>query len=114
MTQKILLVEDNPVNREIAQAFLGDLGTSVATAAQLLKVKAIIDADPRHIDAAAKVGVSVCEVHTGPFAHAFHEPQLLDEPDVGQRHAGADAIRAPRRRGSSPSPARSLFSEENP
>ena len=31
-----------------------------------------IDADPRQIDAAARIGARVCEVHTGPYAHAFH------------------------------------------
>ena len=31
-----------------------------------------IDADPAQVDAAARIGVQVCEVHTGPYAHAFH------------------------------------------
>jgi pyridoxine 5-phosphate synthase len=31
-----------------------------------------IDADLRQIDAAARIGARVCEVHTGPYAHAFH------------------------------------------
>lgn len=31
-----------------------------------------IDADPRQVDAAAKIGVAICEVHTGPYSHAFH------------------------------------------
>jgi pyridoxine 5-phosphate synthase len=31
-----------------------------------------IDALPRQIDAAARIGARVCEVHTGPYAHAFH------------------------------------------
>ena len=31
-----------------------------------------IDADPRQIEAAAAVGARVCEVHTGPYAHAHH------------------------------------------
>lgn len=31
-----------------------------------------IDADPAQIDAAARVGARVCEIHTGPYAHAFH------------------------------------------
>ncbi|HEV3240937.1 MAG TPA: pyridoxine 5'-phosphate synthase [Casimicrobiaceae bacterium] len=31
-----------------------------------------IDADPRQVDAAARIGAAVCEVHTGPYAHAFH------------------------------------------
>ena len=31
-----------------------------------------IDADLRQIEAAARIGARVCEVHTGPYAHAFH------------------------------------------
>ncbi|MDR3351983.1 MAG: pyridoxine 5'-phosphate synthase [Zoogloeaceae bacterium] len=31
-----------------------------------------IDAEPRQIDAAARIGAQVCELHTGPYAHAFH------------------------------------------
>ncbi|MDR2015646.1 MAG: pyridoxine 5'-phosphate synthase [Azoarcus sp.] len=31
-----------------------------------------IDADLAQIDAAARVGARVCEIHTGPYAHAFH------------------------------------------
>ena len=31
-----------------------------------------IDADPRQVEAAARAGARVCEIHTGPYAHAFH------------------------------------------
>jgi len=31
-----------------------------------------IDADPRQVEAAGRVGARVCEIHTGPYAHAFH------------------------------------------
>lgn len=31
-----------------------------------------IDADARQVEAAARIGARVCEVHTGPYAHAFH------------------------------------------
>ena len=31
-----------------------------------------IDADLAQVEAAARVGARVCEVHTGPYAHAFH------------------------------------------
>jgi len=37
-----------------------------------VKVSVFIDADLRQVDAAARVGAKVCEVHTGPYAHAFH------------------------------------------
>jgi pyridoxine 5-phosphate synthase len=35
-------------------------------------VSVFIDADLRQVEAAARVGAAVCEVHTGPYAHAFH------------------------------------------
>jgi len=35
-------------------------------------VSVFIDADLRQIEAAHRVGAKVCEVHTGPYAHAFH------------------------------------------
>lgn len=31
-----------------------------------------IDADGAQVEAAARVGARVCEVHTGPYAHVFH------------------------------------------
>lgn len=31
-----------------------------------------IDAEPGQVDAAARIGAAVCEIHTGPYAHAFH------------------------------------------
>ena len=34
---------------------------------------AFIDAVPAQIEAAAKAGFSVCEIHTGPYAHTFHD-----------------------------------------
>ncbi len=36
-----------------------------------LLVSAFIDADDRQIDACKLAGFDVCEVHTGPYAHAF-------------------------------------------
>src|SRR5512147_2810294 len=35
-------------------------------------VSAFIDAELRQVEAAQRIGASVCEVHTGPYAHAFH------------------------------------------
>jgi pyridoxine 5-phosphate synthase len=49
------------------------------------RVRAFIDADPRQVDAAAEVGASICEIHTGPYAHAF---------DGGIRDAEGEAARA--------------------
>ena len=31
-----------------------------------------IDAEERQVEAAARIGARVCEIHTGPYAHAFH------------------------------------------
>jgi pyridoxine 5-phosphate synthase len=31
-----------------------------------------IDAELRQVEAAARIGARVCEIHTGPYAHAFH------------------------------------------
>ncbi|MBI1374112.1 MAG: pyridoxine 5'-phosphate synthase [Phycisphaera sp.] len=41
---------------------------------------AFIDADPKQIDAAADAGFTVCEVHTGPYAHAFHKVGGATDP----------------------------------
>jgi pyridoxine 5-phosphate synthase len=35
-------------------------------------VSVFIDADLKQVEAAKRIGASVCEVHTGPYAHAFH------------------------------------------
>lgn len=35
-------------------------------------VSVFIDPEPHQIEAARRVGARVCEVHTGPYAHAFH------------------------------------------
>jgi len=35
-------------------------------------VSVFIDAHPAQVEAAKRIGAAVCEVHTGPYAHAFH------------------------------------------
>jgi pyridoxine 5-phosphate synthase len=35
-------------------------------------VSVFIDADLKQVEAAKRIGAAVCEVHTGPYAHAFH------------------------------------------
>jgi pyridoxine 5-phosphate synthase len=35
-------------------------------------VSVFIDPEIRQVEAAKRIGASVCEVHTGPYAHAFH------------------------------------------
>ncbi|MGA8050528.1 MAG: pyridoxine 5'-phosphate synthase [Burkholderiales bacterium] len=37
-----------------------------------IMVSVFVDADLRQIEAAARIGAAVCEVHTGPYANAFH------------------------------------------
>jgi pyridoxine 5-phosphate synthase len=51
-----------------------------------------IDAELPQIEAAARIGALVCEVHTGPYAHAFHSsgrdaeaPAVLAELDKVRR-----------------------------
>ena len=52
------------------EAKIKDAATRLADAG--IKVSVFIDADLRQVDAAARVGAKVCEIHTGPYAHAFH------------------------------------------
>ena len=35
-------------------------------------VSVFIDAEEPQVEAAKRIGASVCEIHTGPYAHAFH------------------------------------------
>jgi pyridoxine 5-phosphate synthase len=37
-----------------------------------IRVSVFIDAELAQVEAAARIGASVCEIHTGPYAHAFH------------------------------------------
>ena len=60
-----------------------------------VRVSVFIDADRRQVEAAHRIGASVCEIHTGPYAAAFHEqgrdagsPAVLAEV-VRIRRAGA-------------------------
>ena len=60
---------------------------------------AFIDAELPQVEAAARIGVRVCEIHTGPYAHAFYgggrdaeSPPVVAELDK-VRLAGA-AVRA--------------------
>ena len=39
---------------------------------QGIVVSVFIDADVAQVEAAARIGAKVCEIHTGPYAHAFH------------------------------------------
>lgn len=62
-------------------------------------VSVFIDADLAQVEAASRIGASVCEVHTGPYAHAFHargrdaeSPAVLDE--LARIGAAGERIRA--------------------
>ena len=57
-----------------------------------------IDADLAQVEAAARIGARVCEIHTGPYAHAFHNkgrdaesPAVLAE--IEKVRAAGEAIR---------------------
>ena len=62
-------------------------------------VSVFIDAELRQVEAARRIGAAVCEVHTGPYAHAFHgrgrdaeSPAVLAELD--KIRAAGEAIRS--------------------
>jgi pyridoxine 5-phosphate synthase len=64
-----------------------------------IKVSVFIDAEIAQVEAAARIGVAVCELHTGPYAHAFHargrdaeSPAVLGE--LGRLRVAGAAIRA--------------------
>jgi len=52
------------------EKFLGRIVERLKSAGIVVSV--FIDADERQVQAAARIGASVCEVHSGPYAHAFH------------------------------------------
>ena len=58
-----------------------------------------IDADVAQIDAAARIGAKVCEIHTGPYAHAFHAKGRDPEgaavvAELAKIRVAGDAVRA--------------------
>ena len=44
-----------------------------------------VDAELAQVESAARVGARVCEVHTGPYAHAFHAKGRDAESPAGPR-----------------------------
>jgi pyridoxine 5-phosphate synthase len=79
------------------EARLRDVVASLRDAG--IVTSAFIDAELPQVEAAARIGVRVCEIHTGPYAHAFfnqgrdnESPAVLTELEK-IRKAGA-AIRA--------------------
>ena len=62
-------------------------------------VSVFIDAELRQVEAAKRVGASVCEIHTGPYAHAFHSKGRDAESaavlsELQRIQAAGEAIRA--------------------
>ena len=62
-------------------------------------VSVFIDAESAQVEAAKRIGASVCEIHTGPYAHAFHSkgrdaesPAVVTE--LKKIHAAGEKIRA--------------------
>ena len=62
-------------------------------------VSVFIDAEIRQVEGAKRIGASVCEVHTGPYAHAFHSkgrdaesPAVVNE--LKKIQAAGESIRA--------------------
>ena len=53
------------------EARLKDVIARLADAGIMTSV--FIDAELPQIEAAARIGARVCEIHTGPYAHAFHQ-----------------------------------------
>jgi len=63
-----------------------------------IRVSVFIDAALEQVEAAARIGASVCEIHTGPYAHAFHskgrDPESAAVVDELAKIRGAgDAVR---------------------
>jgi pyridoxine 5-phosphate synthase len=52
------------------EARIKDVVSRLAAAGIVTSV--FIDAQMHQVDAAGRVGARVCEIHTGPYAHAFH------------------------------------------
>ncbi len=83
-TEGGLNVSGNLVRMKQVVARLKDAG---------LIVSAFIDADADQVSAAAEAGFDVCEVHTGPYAHAFSDAggDFLFEPLAHELHSVREA-----------------------
>jgi pyridoxine 5-phosphate synthase len=57
-----VVAQENRLKDDVARLADAGIMTSV-----------FIDADLCQVEAAARIGARVCEIHTGPYAHAFHE-----------------------------------------
>ena len=64
-----------------------------------IRTSVFIDPDLAQVEASARIGARVCEVHTGPYAHAFHAKGRDPESaavvtELDKIRAAGDAIRA--------------------
>ena len=82
-----ILAQETALKGAIARLFDAGIMSSV-----------FIDADLAQVEAAARIGARVCEIHTGPYAHAFHNkgrdaesPAVLAE--IEKIRAAGEAIR---------------------
>jgi pyridoxine 5-phosphate synthase len=78
------------------EAALRDVVQRLANAGIVTSV--FIDADVRQVEAAARVGARVCEIHTGPYAHAFYAKGRDAESaavlaELDRIRAAGDAVR---------------------
>ncbi|HEY5863881.1 MAG TPA: pyridoxine 5'-phosphate synthase [Casimicrobiaceae bacterium] len=64
-----------------------------------IRTSVFIDPDLAQVEASARIGARVCEVHSGPYAHAFHAKGRDPESaavvtELDKIRAAGDAIRA--------------------
>ena len=86
-------------------------GLDVASQEKILQVKVaklkdagigvsvFIDAERQQVEAAKRIGATVCEIHTGPYAHAFHSKGRDSESsaviaELKKIQSAGEAIRA--------------------
>ncbi|CAG1010596.1 partial pyridoxine 5-phosphate synthase, partial [Burkholderiales bacterium] len=62
------------------EARIRDVVARLADAGIITSV--FIDAELAQVEAAARIGARVCEVHTGPYAHAFYQRRDAESPAV--------------------------------
>jgi len=78
----------------------GKLKSAIAKLADAgIMTSVFIDADTAQVEAAARVGARVCEIHTGPYAHAFQAGgrDARSAPviaEIARIRAAGEAIRA--------------------
>ncbi|MDA0802349.1 MAG: pyridoxine 5'-phosphate synthase [Planctomycetota bacterium] len=64
-----------------------------------IRTSVFIGADRKQVDASARAGAQVCELHTGPYAHAFHaqgrDPLMpAVQSELARLREAGEAIRA--------------------